>query len=77
MRKLSDLGNGAMKDEMVKDIFGSDRNKEKGIVDCSSQDEFVAKVIAVSDKWDDFERSIHPAKEPKFSDYFRAHMKKT
>ena len=74
LRKLSDLGNGTMKDEVLKDIFGSDRNKEKGIVDCSSQDEFLAKVIAASDKWDDLERSIHPGKEPEFSAYFRAHI---
>ena len=63
-----------MKDEVFKDIFGSDHNKEKGIVDCSSQDEFLAKVIAASDKWDDLKRSIHPGMEPEFSAYFRAHI---
>ena len=63
-----------MRDEVLKDIFRSDCNKEKGIVDCPSQDEFLAKVIAVSDKWDDLERSIHPGKEPEFSAYFRAHI---
>ena len=74
VRKLSDLGNGAMKNEVVKDIFRRDRNKEKGIVDCSSQDEFLAKVIPASDKWDDLERSIHLGTEPEFSAYFRAHI---
>ena len=28
-RKLADLGNGAMKDEVLKDIFGNDNNKKK------------------------------------------------
>ena len=61
-RKLTDLGNGAMKDEVLKDIFGNDNNKEKGIVDSMSQDEFFAKVIVVTDKWDALEKSNHPDK---------------
>ena len=73
-RKLSDLGSGAMKDEVLKDIFGDDKNKEKGIVDSMSQDEFLAKVIAVTEKWDVLEKSNHPDKEPTFSEYFRANI---
>ena len=70
-RKLSDLGKSAMKNEVLRDIFGDEKNKEKGIVDSSSRDEFFAKVIAVTDKWDSTEKSNHPDKEPVFSDYFR------
>ena len=73
-RKLTDLGNGAMKDEVLKDIFGNDKNKEKGIVDSMSQDEFLAKVIAVTEKWDALEKSNHSDKEPAFSEYFRANI---
>ena len=73
-RKLTDPGNGAMKDEVLKDIFGNDNNKEKGIVDSMIQDEFFAEVIAVTDKWDASEKFNHPdkVKEPAFSEYFRA-----
>ena len=73
-RKLCDLGSGAMKDEVLKDIFGDDKNKEKGIVDSMSQDEFLAKVIAVTEKWDVLEKSKHPDKETTFSEYFRSNI---
>ena len=73
-RKLSDLGSGAMKDEVLKDIFGDDKSKEKIIVDTMSQDEFFAKVIAVTEKWDVLEKSKHPDKEPTFSEYFRSNI---
>ena len=39
-----------------------------------SQDEFLAKVIAVTYKWDPLEKSNHPDKEPAFSEYFRANI---
>jgi len=35
-------------------------------------DKFLAKVIAVTDKWDALEKSNHPDKEPVFSEDFRA-----
>ena len=54
------------------EIFGSDRNEEKGIVNCSGQDEFLSEVIAASDKWDDLARLIHPGKEPEVC--FRANI---
>ena len=73
-RKLSDLGSGAMKDEVLKDIFGDEKNKEKGIVDRMSQDEFLAKVLAVTEKWDVLEKSNHPDKELTFSEYFRSNI---
>ena len=74
VRKLSDIGNSAMKNEVLKDIFGNDNNKEKGIVESLSHDEYFAKVIAVTEKWDGLERAIQPGKEPEFSAYFRANI---
>ena len=70
-RKLADLGLNDMKMEVLKDIFGSEKEREKGIVDSISDDEFVAKVISVADKWERLEKGIHPAKEPQFAQYFR------
>ena len=71
-RTLSDLGEGAMKEEVLKDIFGDQRNKEKGIVESTSRDEFLTKTIAATEKWELTEKSNYPDKEPAFSDYFRA-----
>lgn len=66
-RKLSDLGNSTMKNEVLKDIFDDERNSTSG-------DEFLAQVIAVTEKWEFTEKSNHPDKEPAFSDYFRANI---
>ena len=71
-RKLNDLGLNGMKMEVLKDIFGSDKDQEKGIVDSTCEDEFVAKVINAADKWERLEQSLHPGKEPQFAKYFRA-----
>ncbi|XP_068744815.1 uncharacterized protein [Montipora capricornis] len=71
IRKLSDMSLNDMKMEVLKDIFGSDKDKEKGIVDSTDEDEFVAKVSSVADKWDGIEQRIHSGKEPQFSKYFR------
>ena len=71
-RKISDLGLKDMTMEVLKDIFGCDKNQEKGIVDSADEEEFVAKVNSVVDKlWDHLEKSLHPAKEPQFAKYFR------
>jgi hypothetical protein len=70
-RKLTCLGLGDLKEEVSKDIFGDEKNKEKGIIDSTNDDEFLAKVISVSDKWDDLERMKYPGKEPEFAAYFR------
>ena len=70
-RKLANLGLNDMKMEVLKDIFGSEKEREKGIVDSISEDEFVAKVLSVADKWERLEKGIHPGKEPQFVQYFR------
>jgi len=71
-RKLNDLGLNEMKMEVLKDIFGSDKDQEKCSVDSTCEDEFVAKVINAADKWERLEQSLHPGKEPQFAKYFRA-----
>ena len=47
------------------------KNKEKGIVDSTSEDEFLAKVVSVCEKWDRLEECLHPGRLPQFSNYFR------
>lgn len=73
-RKLTDLGKGAMKYEVLKDIFGNNKNKERGIVDSTSQDNFLAKVIVVTERWDALDKSNHSDEEPAFSEYFRVNI---
>lgn len=73
IRKLSNMRLNDMKMEVLKDIFGSDKDKDKdkGIVDSTEEDEFVAKVSSKADQWDGIEQRIHSGKEPQFSKYFR------
>ena len=76
-RKLANLGLNDMKMEVLKDIFESDKEREKGILDSISQDEFVAKVLSVADKWECLEKGIHPGKEHQFVQYFQIALKRT
>ena len=43
-------------------------------MDSSCEDEFVAKVNSVADKWEGLERCLHSGKEPQFAKYFRDHI---
>lgn len=63
-----------MKNEVLLDIVGCDKNKEKGIVDSADEEEFVAKVDSLVAKWNSLEKGIFPAKEPQFANYFRDHI---
>ena len=60
------MGLNDMKMEVLKDIFGSGKDKDKGIVDSTEEDEFVAKVSSRADQWDGIEQRIHSGKEPQF-----------
>lgn len=73
-RKLVELGMKDEKDEILMDIFGSERNQQKGLIDSTSEDEYFAKVISVTEKWDTLERKKTPHKAPEFSVYFRRHI---
>lgn len=73
-RKIDDLGLKDMKKEVLLDIFGSDKRKEKGIIDSLDKDEFVAKVDSLVEKWKSMEKGIFPEKEPRFAAYFGDHI---
>lgn len=69
--KLRDLEiNGKAKREFLKDIFGDEKEKEKGLVDCLSTSEFDEKLQALREVWNKRERSARKTKEPSFSTYF-------
>ena len=73
-RKIDACGLKDMKKEVLLDIFGSDKSKEKGIIDSSHEDEFVAKVDSLLEKWKSMEKGIFLEKEPRFEAYFRDHI---
>lgn len=45
---VADLGLSLLKEEILKDIFGSEARKEKGIIDNESTHEFLASVESLS-----------------------------
>lgn len=45
MRKIADLGLTAVGKKILDNIFGSDLNKEKGIIDSKSPEEFVTTQV--------------------------------
>ncbi|XP_031553337.1 uncharacterized protein LOC116290448 [Actinia tenebrosa] len=73
-RKVNELGLNKACNEILKDIFGCERNKEKGIVDTTSDDEFLAKAMSVTDKWDGMEIEKKKTDSPEFSHYFRTYI---
>ena len=44
-RKLSDLGNSAMKNEVLRDIFGDERNKEKALLTAPAETNSLLKLL--------------------------------
>ena len=64
---------GNITDEVISDIFGSDNNKVKGLID-STKDTFKATCDALCKKWDTSEKTIHPEKNTLFSSYFRQNI---
>lgn len=73
-RKIDDLGLKDIKNEVLLDIFGSDKCKEKGIVDSLDEEEFIAKVNSLVEKRKSMEKVIFPERTPTFADYLRDHI---
>ena len=73
-RKLVELEMKDEKEEILTDIFGCEKTRQKGLIDSTSADEYLAKVLSVTEKWDALERSKKPHKMPEFSVYFRKHI---
>lgn len=48
LQKLADLGLSLVKEEILKDILGSEARKEKGIIDSESTHEFLLNVESLS-----------------------------
>ena len=74
-RKLVDLGLNDETSEILADIFGCEKTRQKGLIDCRSKEEFLAKVLSVTEKWDTLKEKKTPHKIPEFSIYFQKHIK--
>ena len=72
-RKIADLGLTSIKYELLRDIFGDERKKERGIIDSETTEEFLAKVESVSNKWDKIELDV-TGEMPEFSRYFQRNI---
>lgn len=72
-RQLVKLGTKEEKDEILMDIFGSEGNQLKGLIDSTSENEYLAKVISVTSGT--LEQKKTPHKAPEFSVYFHRHIK--
>ena len=52
------------------DIFGSDKSKQKGLVDCGSKTAFRDACEKIYVTWDSLEESLFPESKSQFSTYF-------
>lgn len=73
MWKIADLGLTSIKCELLKDIFGDERKKERGIIDSETTEEFLAKMESVCNKWDKIEGDV-TGKTPEFPRYFQRNI---
>ena len=73
--KLKALGiTGEAKSSFLKDIFGDDQNKEQGLVDCLSNEQFNSKLLALQNIWNKRECKARKMTDPKFFDYFNRNV---
>lgn len=70
------MNSASMKSPMkfLRTFSAARKTKKKGIADSLSEDELLAKVITVSDKWDTLELEKKKTECPKFSHYFQTYI---
>lgn len=58
----------SIREDMVRDIFGTQQGTVhvKGILDASDEGDFDHRLLALKEKWDSLEYSVHPHQEPQF-----------
>ena len=75
MRKMAVINiTGEAKSQILADIFGDRRSKEKGLIDCESSDEFDAKLLSLKEQWDEAEKESSHCEQPLFYSYFLQHI---
>ena len=77
-RKLSSMHHisGKVKEIMLYDMFGSDLQQIKGLIDCKDESSFDALSYSMCNKWDQLESSCGANIRPQFSQYFIKYIEK-
>lgn len=74
-RKLTSLGiNGEARQQFMRDIFGRESTKEKGLIDCLSEEEFDAKRLHLRPTWEKREMEARQTSKPEFVHYFDVYI---
>ena len=74
-RKLTSLGiNGEARDNFMRDIFGRESTKEKGLIDSLSEVEFDSKLMKPRPKWEKREIEACSTSKPEFVHYFDVYV---
>ncbi|KAK3747614.1 hypothetical protein QZH41_013674 [Actinostola sp. cb2023] len=74
-RKLSGLGiSGKARKDFKDDIFGNEKNKELGLIDSKSEENFDTKLYALEEIWDEREKADRKTIEPEFLKYFKSYL---
>ena len=74
-RKLTSLGiTGKAREKFMRDIFGRESTKEKGLIDCLSEEEFDSKLLNLRSKWEKREMKARQTSKPEFVRYFDVYI---
>ena len=65
---------GEAKIEILADIFGDRKSKQKGLIDRESDEEFDAKLLPLKKSWNKAEKSSSLCEKPEFFTYFLVHI---
>ena len=74
-RKLTSLGiSGKSRDDFMRDIFGRESTKEKGLIDSLSEEEFDSKLLKLRQKWEKREMEARSTSKPEFVHHFDVYV---
>jgi len=74
-QKLTSLGiTGKAREKFIRDIFGRESTKEKGLIDCLSEEEFDSKLLNLRSKWEKHKMKARQTSKPEFVRYFDVYI---
>ena len=74
-QKLTSLDiNGKARDNFMRDIFGRESSKEKGLIDSLSEEEFDSKLLKLRPQWEKREMEACSTSKPEFVHYFDVYV---
>lgn len=73
--KLTTLGiTGRAKNDFIRDIFGNDSEKHRGLIDSISPEDFDSKLFDLRNTWREREKTARGSNDDKFFDYFQCNI---